>query len=146
MVNPYYPDRLSPHMPWKQVIRGSWAHRGAYVLPLPAQAEATALLLGWLTSADALGLKIPRRWVNQIAPNQLRLGRVAGAEAPSPGIYAHQTFAHADGSWLVLYAWLRLEAGLTPVRAYDTATELAMASTGTVDLTPFMAATPEEKR
>ncbi|ACY13224.1 hypothetical protein Hoch_0586 [Haliangium ochraceum DSM 14365] len=30
-------------------------------------------------------------------------------------------FHHADGAWLVLYAWLRLEAGLPPCVAYEEA-------------------------
>ena len=42
-------------------------------------------------------------------------GHVAAGE---PGAGQHH---HADGAWLVLYAWLRLEAGLPPCVAYEEA-------------------------
>jgi hypothetical protein len=56
----------------------------------------------------------------------MALGRVADAEKLSPGIYAHMYFEHADGSWLLLYAWLRMVAGLGPNQAYDEAVSRAM--------------------
>ena len=51
--------------------------------------------------------------------------RIPGAERPGPGIYAHTYFNHADGAWLVLYSWLRLEAGMAPDEAYEEAVRLA---------------------
>ena len=40
-------------------------------------------------------------------------------------VLAHQYFGHADGSMLVLYAWLRLEAGLAPDVAFEEAVKRA---------------------
>jgi hypothetical protein len=63
VVNPYYPYLLRDDLPWTRTIAAPWAHGGAYVLPTPAQAEATAQLVGWLTSPAAEGLSIPRAWI-----------------------------------------------------------------------------------
>ncbi|MCB9604871.1 MAG: N-acetylmuramoyl-L-alanine amidase, partial [Sandaracinus sp.] len=51
VVNPYYPSYLKPGLPWERVIKAPWAHKGEYVLPTPAQAEAVAALVRWTTSA-----------------------------------------------------------------------------------------------
>jgi hypothetical protein len=53
------------------------------------------------------------------------MGPVGAAKTVSPGIYAHHYFGHADGAWLVLYAWLRLEAGLSKEDARTEAVRLA---------------------
>ena len=34
-------------------------------------------------------------------------------------------FGHADGAWLVLYSWLRMEAGLDPTEAHAQAVQRA---------------------
>jgi hypothetical protein len=52
------------------------------------------------------------------------MGRVEGAAAPRPGIYAHSAFHHADGSWPLLYAYLRLELGLAPADAHERAASI----------------------
>jgi hypothetical protein len=57
-----------------------------------------------------------------------------GAERRRPGIYAHTYFNHADGAWLVLYAWLRLEAGYPPTDAYAEAIRRGETSRKYVDL------------
>ena len=62
------------------------------------------------------------------------MGRVYGAEQCHPGVYAHHYFGHADGAWPVLYAWLRLEAGLAPCAAYETAVARATGVRRVVDL------------
>jgi hypothetical protein len=124
VVNPYYPRYLQPGLPWTQVISAGWAHQGRYVVPTPQQAEAVTRLIGWITSPAAAGLAIPRTWIGR-SNSTIALGRVAGAERLNPGIYAHTYFAHADGSWLVLYAFLRIEKGRTPARAYAEAIRLA---------------------
>jgi hypothetical protein len=120
VVNPYYPRHLKQGLPWGRVIDAPWAHEKKYVLPTPAQAEAVAALVGWTTSAPAAGIQVPRRWVG-LRNGYFALGLVTGAEKPTPGIFAHQYFGHADGSFLVLYAWLRLEAGLAPNIAFEEA-------------------------
>ena len=52
---------------------------------------------------------------------------VPGSERVAPGISAHSHVSakKQDGPWLVLYAWLRLEAGMTPDEAYEEAAQLA---------------------
>ena len=115
------------------MIDAPWAHRGRYVLPTPEQAEATSRLVGWLTSPAAEGLSIPRTWMG-FDGARLSMSRVEGADHRRPGLYAHHAFGHADGSWLVVYAWLRLEAGLAPCEAYEQAARRAEGVRRTVDL------------
>lgn len=136
VVNPYYPHLLKPNLPWREVIDAPWAHKKEYVLPTPAQAEAVALLLSWLSSS-ASGLEIPRKWIG-LRRGKLSLSTVAGAEHLVPGLYAHHYFAHADGSWLVLYAWLRLEAHLSAEVAYREATRRATGAKSRVDVTDLI--------
>jgi peptidoglycan hydrolase-like protein with peptidoglycan-binding domain len=124
VVNPYYPRFLKAGMPWTQVIRAGWAHEGRYVVPTPQQAEAIARLIAWITSSSTQGLSIPRTWAG-LSGNTLAMGRGSGADRLKPGIYAHTYFSHADGAWLVLYAYLRLEKGRTPSQAYTEAIQLA---------------------
>ena len=66
------------------------------------------------------------------------LGPFAEASKASPGIYAHHYFGHADGAWLVLYAWLRLEAGLDPAAAYEEAANRATGAKGSVDVSDLL--------
>jgi len=139
VTNPYYPKYLREGLPWARVIDAPWAHRSRYVVPTPEQAEATAKLVGWLTSRDAEGLSIPRTWIG-IDSEHLSMGRVAGADQRRPGIYAHHNFHHADGAWPVLYAWLRLEAGLAPCAAYEEAVRLATGARRSIDLSAHLAA------
>jgi len=124
VVNPYYPYLLRDNLPWRRTIKAPWAHKGAYVLPTPEQAEATAKLVGWLTSSRARGLAIPRAWLG-VEDGHVHMGRVRGGDQRRPGVYAHHYFGHADGAWLVLYAWLRLELGLPPCAAYEEAVRRA---------------------
>lgn len=124
VVNPYYPSYLKPGLPWSRVIKAPWAHKGEYVLPTPAQAEAVAQLVKWTLSAPAPGITVPRVWPG-LRDGHFALGLVAAAAKPVPGVLAHQYFGHADGSLLVLYAWLRLEAGLSPDAAFEEAVKRA---------------------
>lgn len=98
VVNPYYPSYLKPGLPWNRIIKAPWAHKGEYVLPTPAQAEAVAALVRWATSAPTPGIAVPRVW---------------------PGLRDY--FGHADGALLVFYAWLRIEVGLGPDAAFEEA-------------------------
>ena len=141
VVNPYYPRFLRKGLPWERTIAAPWAHEGQYVLPTPAQAEAVASLVRWTTSAPAPGLEVPRRWVGLHA-GVMQLGPVAEAAKASPGVLAHHYFGHADGAWLVLYAWLRLEAGLTAEVAYDEAAKRATGARHSVDVRDLLPAAP----
>jgi len=136
VVNPYYPKYLRSAHPWQQVIDAPWAHKKQYVVPSKAQAEATAQLVAWLTQGNG-GLLIPRRWIG-LKKSRLAMGRVLSAKFRKPGIYAHTYFGHADGPWLILYAWLRLEAGLAPEAAYDEATRRATGARRRVDLSDLL--------
>lgn len=137
VTNPYYPKYLRDGLPWSRVIDAPWAHRDRYVVPTPEQAEATAKLVVWLTSPDAVGLSIPRTWIG-LDGGRIAMGRVAGADQRRPGVYAHHNFHHADGAWPVLYAWLRLEAGLAPCAAYEEAVGLATEARRSVDLSAHL--------
>lgn len=132
-VNPYYPAYVKPGLPWTRVIPAPWAHQGQYVLPTPEQAEACALLVGWLTSPVAEGLAIPRTWAGLMGTH-MAMGRVPSGADRQPGIWAHHYSAHADGAWPVLYAWLRLEGGLDPKAAYEEAVRRATGVKGSIDL------------
>jgi peptidoglycan hydrolase-like protein with peptidoglycan-binding domain len=123
VVNPYYPKYLKTGMPWTRVIDAGWAHERRYVVPTPQQAEAAAQLTAWITS-PASRLSIPRTWIG-VSGGRMRMSQVTGADQPRAGIYAHTYFAHADGSWLALYSWLRIERGRTPAQAYQEAIRLA---------------------
>lgn len=139
VVNPYYPKYLKPDLPWNTVIEAPWAHKKKYVLPTPEQAEATSKIVSWLTSPDAEGLCIPRCWVG-LADDALAMGRVPRSRRRNPGIYAHHYFGHADGAWLVLYAWLRIAAGLEPKAAYREATARTVGIRKSAELCDLVAA------
>jgi peptidoglycan hydrolase-like protein with peptidoglycan-binding domain len=124
VVNPYYPKYLKDGMPWTKIINAGWAHNGRYVVPTSQQAEAVTRLIAWITSSKAKGLSIPRKWIG-LQGNKLAMEQVSGADKRSPGVYAHSYFNHADGSWLILYAYLRIEKGRTPSQAYNEAIRLA---------------------
>lgn len=116
VVNPFEKQYL-PHLnpPWENSIEVPWVGSNPYIVPTPEQSESVCRLLDWLVSSS--GLSIPRRWVG-IEGTKLRMGRLPESGL-GPGLYAHRYFAdHQDGSWLLLYAWLRLEVGLPPERAY----------------------------
>ena len=138
-VNPYEPQYDPKAGPWMEVIEAPWAVGSHYVLPTPAQAEAVSLLLDFLSSAAANPLTVPQLWPGFQGTHRLALGRVAKDEtAENAGLHAHMYFGHADGAWLVLYAWLRLEAMLDPAAAYAKARELATgAHSAGVDLQSF---------
>ena len=141
VVNPYYPKFRPSNSPWTEVIDAPWAHEGKYVVPTLDQAEATFLLTEWLTSSES-GLQIPRTWKG-LKGRKMHFGRVPGAEKRAPGIYAHYYFGHADGCWLTLYCWLRMEAGCDPTFAYREATVRATGLKGMCDLNDFYIEKPE---
>jgi len=142
VVNPYYPSYLKPGMAWSTVIDAPWAHKKKYVLPTPSQAEAVARFVEWVTSLSS-GLAIPRTWIG-LAGTKLAMAEVESAAKLRPGIYAHHYFGHADGSLLVLYAWLRLEAGLAPEVAFAEAVRRGTGVRWNVDLADLITAAKKE--
>jgi hypothetical protein len=114
VISPYYAKYMPKDGPWTDSIDAPWAHEGKYCVPTPAQSEATCKLTEWMTS-DRSTLAIPRTWLG-LKDEKLAFKRIA--PTGYPGIYAHYYFGHADGAWLVLYAWLRLAAGFTPEEAW----------------------------
>lgn len=138
VVNPYYPKIAPSGGPWTDIILNApWAAGGKYVVPTPDQAETVAQTILWITSPDS-GLAIPRTWVG-LRGNVLAMGPFAAAKTTSPGIYAHHYFGHADGAWLILYSWLRIEAGLSPSDARAEAIRLATgAKPSGVDLSQYI--------
>lgn len=127
--NPYYPSNNRRRDLWPLIIDAPWAHGGKYTVPTPQTAETMAALIDYFTRGTLPGIEIPRRWVG------LRDGRMlmtTAAWATGPGIYAHHYFAHADGAWLVLYAYLRLEGGASAEDARAEAVRLATGARGAV--------------
>lgn len=90
-----------------------------------------------LTSDDVEELSIPRTW-RGLSGTRLAMSRLADGDQRVPGIYAHTYFHHADGAWLVLYAWLRLEAGMPECIAYEEAIRRATGVRRFVDLADLM--------
>lgn len=150
VVNPYEPRFLPKNGPWTACIEAPWCasqkdHDGVrrYVLPTPAQVEATALVVNWLTSAASAPLAIPQLWPGLQHTQRLAFGRVPADAHAAPGVHAHMYWDHADGAWLVLYAWLRFEAGLGPEEAYAAADLRATgASAKGVDLSDYFTQNP----
>jgi len=141
VVNPYYPRLLKKGLPWSRSIKAPWAHEGQYVLPTPAQAEALASLVRWATSAPAPGIDVPRRWPGLLG-GEMQMGPVPAVTKVSPGVLAHHYFGHADGAWLVLYAWLRLEAGLAPDLAFEEAARRATGARHSIDVRDLLSVAP----
>ncbi len=140
VVNPYYPKYRPSNSPWTQIIDAPWAHEGKYVVPTPDQAEATYLLIDWLCS-EACPLNIPRTW-RGMKGRKMAFGRVSGGEKRASGIWAHYYFGHADGAWLALYCWLRMEAGCDAVFAYSEAVRRTTGLKGSCDLNDFYIENP----
>jgi hypothetical protein len=139
VVNPFEKKYL-PHLnpPWENEIHVPWVGNNPYVVPTPVQSEAVCTLLNWLTTES--GLSIPRVWVGMEGAS-LHMNRLPMSEL-GPGLYAHRYFAdHQDGSWLLLYAWLRLEARLDPAAAYTEAMRRAV-GVDAVDLSDYLGGTP----
>lgn len=139
-VNPYYPSQNPHGAMWTNTLQAPWADRGEYLVPTPEQSEAVCQLIGFLTSPAATGLSIPKTWPG-MSGQKLCMVRTPESQL-GPGIYAHHYFGHADGSWLVLYSWLRLELQLDPQTAYDAACHLATGVTTSVDLAEYFAQNP----
>jgi hypothetical protein len=81
-----------------------------YVLPTHDQVEAAAQLIHWLTgSSEGHGLGIPSDWIGMNSDGKhFLMDNNFKDSTTNPGIWAHGYFDHADGYFIVLYAWLRL--------------------------------------
>lgn len=131
IISPYYPgaDGQAPE-PWQRVIPARWAHRGRYVVPLPAQLDALWGLLRHLSIA----LPLPLAWPGLVG-RRFALSVLDGA-AGATGVQAHIYTAHADGGLPVLYCWLR-SRGLEACEAYETVVRLATGARSWADVSPF---------
>lgn len=128
--NPYVPRANgSAHPPWVDVIEAPWAwapkgHERLYVVPTLAQLEVCAAIVDALTSCSLDGIEIPREW-----PTLTAKGMWLGSRPKvwdSPGILSHMVSGvHADGSFVVLYVYLRLCHGLGPQATRQLAMGLA---------------------
>jgi hypothetical protein len=144
-VNPYEPQYAPKDGPWTRIIDAPWAAGAArqYVVPTPAQSESVCQLLNFLTSAAVNPVAIPQLWAGFQHTHTLAMGRIPSDVQANPGIHAHMYFGHADGAWLVLYAWLRLEVLLPPEIAYEEAAKLATgAHSSGVDLSKYFDSNP----
>jgi hypothetical protein len=130
VINPYYPKYAPKDGPWKEFIDAPWAAEGKYCVPTMVQSEATCMLTAWLTSPDS-GLSIPRTWLG-VKDEKMAFGRLP--PMGDPGVYAHYYFGHADGCWLVLYCWLRLECGFTPEESWHRAVHMSVGARSSVSL------------
>lgn len=130
LVNPYEPSYMPAAGPWTDVIDPChWAAGGRYVVPTPAQLETMALLVGWLAS-PASSLPVPRSWPT-FDGHSLAMYRLPACDKPpTPGCLPHMAFAHADGAFVVLYCFLRLELGLDPADALTQARARAAKAVG----------------
>lgn len=138
VVNPYYPTSLREGDVWNLVIKAGWAHRKEYVLPTLESAEATCRLVDWLTRKPAQGVDVPLVWRGMVG-TAFHFQPVASLKhGPLAGVYSHMHAGnHADGSWLNLYCILRLEHGMSPHEAYETAALLATGSVWMCNLAKF---------
>lgn len=137
LVNPYEPRHLKKDLPWKRVITDApWAHGRSYVLPTPEQVEAFARVIGWLIASKELGFEIPNVWHGYDAKkNRFALSKVSGLDRVKGGVYSHQQIGrHADGSWPLLYAFLRTQRGIPACQAYGLAVKMATGARGYADL------------
>jgi len=128
IVNRYYPKASTP--PVAKIDPACWAHKGAYLLPSQAQAEACAAIVGALTNVSIddprepghLGLSVPRLFAGW-DPDQERFWLVQ-----KPGAWYHSGVSphchsirpsRADGPFLALYCFLRLAKGLDAIEAWE---------------------------
>ena len=136
VVNPYHASRLGP--PWKETLTARWVFGKNYIVPTPQQAETVYKLIEWLTQQSYGRLQIPRTWIGK-QDNDFAMNRAPGTgfrkadrkcrrPAKTNGILAHTNIygsGHADGAWLVLYAYLRSEHEYPAAKAYERAIALS---------------------
>lgn len=148
VVTPYEPRFMPAKGPWSETIEAPWAAgpAGRYVVPTLAQCESVALLTKWLTDdaskLPASRLAIPQRWPGLQGTRRLAVRRILDGVVPHPGTLAHCNFEHNDGTFLVLYSWLRIEPGLSPKEAYNDAKQLLTGARDSVDLDDYFVRNP----
>ncbi len=136
VVNPYHASRLKP--PWKETLTARWVFGKNYIVPTLQQSETVYKLIQWLTQRSYGRLQIPRTWIGK-QDNDFAMNRAPGTgfrktdrkcrrPTKTKGILAHTNIygsGHADGAWLVLYAYLRSEHEYPPVKTYEKAIALS---------------------
>jgi hypothetical protein len=125
VINSYYADRL-PAGSTKDVIQNQgWVHKKDYVVPTKAQLEASYIIIRYLT----LDIKnplyaIPLKWPAH-KDGRFHMSRLAEAKytknkrTHKEGIFAHNYWAHADGSFIAAYAFLRIEGNFDAEKSYN---------------------------
>lgn len=120
----YYPTAGHAIAPWVDVIRAPWAHKGWYVVPTLEQLELCVAIVDALTSCCVDGIEIPREWPT-LGPKGMWLG-ARPVVWDRPGILSHMVSGvHADGSFIVLFCYLRLLGGMSAKTTREVAMGLA---------------------
>ena len=122
IINPYYPPARGL---WIDAIDAPWAHKGKYLCPTLDQLEACAVLVDVLTSACWEGVEIPRAWA--MSPGRFPMS-AAHEFWPGAGVLPHCHSVkplRADGPFIALYTWLRLNSGMSAERTRTMAMSLA---------------------
>ena len=91
--NIYY-SHLAPRKSW---IPASWAHKGKYVLPTEPLLKAVPKLIKLICETMP---SIPLKFAGAKEDGTVYMSRYPSRK-PSPGIWAHSGFGHADGSYIV---------------------------------------------
>ena len=122
VINSYYADRL-PAGSAKEVLQNQgWVHKKDYVIPTKEQLEAGYLLTQYLTSNSPLS--IPLKWPAH-KKGRLFMSRLPEAKytkdkrTHKEGVFAHNYWGHADGSFPVAYAFIRMESDFDANKTYD---------------------------
>lgn len=125
VINSYYAERL-PAGSTRDVIRNQgWVHKKDYIVPTKAQLESCYIILDYLTSATSGSpFKVPLKWPAH-KKGKLFMSRLAEAKytenkrTHKEGVFAHNYWDHADGSFLVAYCFMRVEGGFDSEKAYN---------------------------
>jgi hypothetical protein len=105
VVSPYMPEIA--RAPFGATIPREWwcwapkGKRQEYVLPMPCQVAALALLVPWLCGVLGVPLAFPTASLDAKRPRILGWDAKPAAR-PGPGVVEHRSFAgHADGRYLL---------------------------------------------
>lgn len=145
LVSPYYPHRAPKGGPWGEIIDAPWAHPAPgkprrYLLPTQASCEALVALIDWITAQPAARLQVSWWWPG-LQGDHWQLTTLPAPKVPRSGLWSHyQVGGHADGSWPLFYAWLRLVVCLSPADAWGVAVMRATSSRGRIYVGDLLAA------
>lgn len=122
VINSYYAERLPANSSKEVLYNQGWVHKKDYVIPTKAQLEASYLLTKYLTSTPSL--HIPPVWPGH-KEGRLFMSRLAEASYTKDksthreGIFAHNYWKHADGSFPVAYAFIRMKSDFDSDKTYS---------------------------